>query len=111
MKNVIEQYETLVTPAAKLNKLAVANLEKLMNLELASLQFYVDLALGRLKAAAEISDVKSLQAFFADQVQVANTVRQKVLEDSKTLTKLGTETKAEFDKLVKKSVDELKPAA
>lgn len=111
MKNVIEQYEILVAPAVKFNRLAAANLEKLVNLQLASLEAYTDLVLGRLKAAAEITDVKGLQVFYADQVQFANALRRKALEDSKTLNKLAIEVKAELDQLVKDRVVELKSAA
>lgn len=111
MKNAIEQYDILVAPAVKFNQLAVANLEKLVNLQLASLQAYTDLVLGRLKAAAEITDVKGLQVFYADQVQFVNALRQKALEDGKTLNKLAIEVRAELDQLVKNRVVELKSAA
>ena len=51
-----EQYQTLLNPVIKANKLSAANLEALVNFQMNSLQSYVDMAMARMKAAADISD-------------------------------------------------------
>lgn len=98
-------------PAAvvKANKLAVANTEKLVAFQMGVLRAYVDLGLSRLKAASEVSDLKGLQAFYADQVELAKVVSQKLVADSKALTELGAGFKADFDALSKDFAAELAP--
>ena len=94
-----EQTKTLGAPVVKANKLAVASLEKLVALQLSTLQSYTDLTIARLKAAAEVTDLKSLQAFAADQVELAKSLGQKLMDDAKAYADLGAGVKAEFDKL------------
>ncbi len=91
---------TYTAPAVKANKLFVANLEKLAEFQLVALRSYTDLGLAQLKAAAEVSDAESLQAYLRGQVETANVVRQKLLDDAKALADLSAGFKAEFDKLV-----------
>lgn len=102
-----EQYQSFLNPVVKANKLAVANLEKLVSFQVNAMQSYVELGLDWLKAAAEVSDPKSLQAFFSGQAEAANVVRQKLLDDAKALADLNAEFTAEFDKLVRDNVAEL----
>lgn len=103
----VEQTQPFMTPVAKANQLAVANLEKLVTLQMDALRTYVDLGLKQLKAVAEISDPESLKAFYASQLGVAGTVRQKVMDDVKALTELGTDFKAQCDTLTEENVTEL----
>ena len=51
------QYQNLMGPALKANKLSAANLEALVNFQMSALQSYVDMAMARMKAAADISDL------------------------------------------------------
>lgn len=106
---LFEQYEPVLAPVVKANKLAVANLEKLVNFQFEALRSYADLGLNQFKAAAEVSDVTSLQGFYASQVDAFNVLRKKVLDDAQALVDLSTGFKAEFDKLAKDSVVEFAP--
>ena len=97
----------LPTPMIKANKLLVTELERLVNFQMGIMRYYVDIVLNQLKAAAEISDVNSLQEFCKGQVEVTNKVRQRMIDDTKALADLGTGFKADLDALAKERTEEL----
>lgn len=98
------QYQNLMGPALKANKLSAANLEALVNFQMSALQSYVDMAMTRMKAAADISDPASLQAFLTNQAETISSLNQKFMDDSKALGDLMGRFKVEFDKLIKESL-------
>ncbi len=98
------QYQTLMGPVLKANKLSAANLEALVNFQMSALQSYVDMAMARMKAAAEINDPASLQTFLTSQVETISSLNQKFMDDSKALGDLIGRFKAEFDKLLQESL-------
>lgn len=110
-QSVIEQSQQFVTPVVKANKLAVATIEKVVGFQLNALQAYVDLGLGQLKAASEINDPASLQAFVNSQIEVSNQVRQKLVDDGNALVELGNVIKADYQKLAEEAVVTLTPKA
>lgn len=99
-----KQYQSFLSPVIKANKLSAANLEALVNFQMNALQSYIDLAMSRMKAAADISDVEGLQRFLNSQSEAIGSLQQKFVDDSKALTDLTTRFKAEFDKLVQESL-------
>jgi len=104
---LLQNTTALPAPMLKANKLVVAEVERLVNFQMGALRYYVDIALNQLKAVATISDVSGLQEFVKGQVEVANKVRQRVMDDTKALTELGTDFKADLDALAKESAEEL----
>ena len=104
LANMSSQYQNLMGPALKANKLSAANLEALVNFQMSTLQSYVDMAMARMKAAADISDPASLQAFLTSQAETISSLNQKFMDDSKALGDLMGRFKAEFDKLIKESL-------
>lgn len=105
--NIFEQYQSFLNPVVKANKLTVASLEKLVSFQVAAWQSYVDLGLTQLKAAAEVNDPRSLQKFVSDQVEAANVMRQKWLDDARTFADLNTGFADEFGRLVRDNAAEL----
>ena len=103
MTQIPEQYRDLLAPVIKANKLSAANLETLVNFQMSALQSYVDIAINRMKAAADISDPASLQAFLTGQVETIASMQRKFVEDAKILSELVARFKAEFDKLAQDS--------
>ncbi|MDX1606093.1 MAG: phasin family protein [Candidatus Competibacterales bacterium] len=103
--------ENLVEPMVKANKLAVSNLEKLVNFQLGAMQSYMDMGMEQLRAAAEVNSPQSLQAFWSKQVETANVLRQKMLDDTKALVDMGNGMKDEFTKLAEDNVQEFSKAA
>jgi phasin family protein len=106
---VVAPYQTLPAAVVKANRLAVAQLERLVSFQQAALQDYVDLGLNRLKAAAEVAESKDLQAFYAAQVEVAKTVGQKWADDAGAFAELLADFKVEVVKLVQDSAAEIAP--
>jgi phasin family protein len=104
LTNISDQYQNLLNPVIKANKLSAANLEALVNFQMNALQSYIDLAMGRMKAAADISDPPSLQAFLTSQAEAITSLHRKFMDDTKALADLTARFKAEFDKLVQESL-------
>ncbi len=104
---LMQNTTALPAPMLKANKLVVTEVERLVNFQMGALRYYVDIALNQLKAAAQVTDVSSLQEFVKGQVEVANKVRQRVMDDTKALTELGTDFKADLDALAKESAEDL----
>lgn len=108
MNKMSENYQNFLAPVVKANKLSAANLETLVNFQLSALQSYVDMAIGRMKAAADISDPTSLQSFLTSQAEAVASLHRKLMDDSKVLADLTTRFKADFDKLVQESLSTIK---
>lgn len=100
-----EQYQYLMTPAIKANKLSAANLEALVNFQMSALQSYIDMAMTRMKAAADITDPASLQAFMTGQAEAIASLHQKLMDDAKALADLTSRFKTDFDKLLQESLN------
>ncbi|HXH02211.1 MAG TPA: phasin family protein [Candidatus Competibacteraceae bacterium] len=107
MSKVFEQSQSYLVPVVKTNKLVVGNLEKLVSFQMSALQGYVDMGLGQLKAAVEVSNYQDLQSFLNGQVEFLAALRQKALDDAKALADLGAGFKADFDKLAEENISEL----
>jgi len=107
VEKFFDQSKSFATPVVKASKLAVANLEKLVAFQFSALQSYSDLALSRLKAATEVTDLESFQSFASAQLEAATALRQKLMDDAKALVDLSAVFKAEFDKLAEETAAEL----
>ena len=108
MAKMSEQYQNFLAPVIKANKLSAANLETLINFQMNALQSYVDMAINRMKAAADISDPASLQAFMTSQSEVIASMHRKFMDDTKVLGDLTARFKAEFDKLAQETLSAVK---
>ena len=104
LNQMATQYQNFLGPVIKANKLSAANLEALVNFQMSALQSYVDMAKARMKAAADISDPASFQAFLTSQAETVANLQHKFSDDAKTLADLMNRFKAEFDKLVQDSL-------
>lgn len=104
MAHLSGQYQNVLAPIIKVNKLAAANLETLVNFQTNALQSYVDLAISRMRAAADINDATSLQAFLSGQAEVFTRLQQQFVDDANVLGELIARFKAEFDQLAQDSL-------
>ncbi len=104
LTKISEQYQNFLNPVIKANKLSAANLEALVNFQMNSLQSYIDMAMNRMKAAADISDPSSLQAFLTSQAEAIASLHQKFMDDTKALADMTARFKTEFDKLVQETL-------
>lgn len=93
-------YQKLLEPVIKVNKLSATNLEALVNFQMHALQSYVDMAMARVQAMAEITDPEGLQNFLINQVELVSSLNQKFLDDSKALGDLIERFQSEFNRLL-----------
>ena len=104
VSTLIEQSKHLLAPVLQLNQLAVANAERLVALQLASLEYYTKLGLAQWKAAAALKDPQGLQAYAAKQGKLLKVVGEKLLADAKQIAQLGTEFSAEAQQVLQEGV-------
>ena len=107
----LETPKTLPQPLVKANKLFVENMEKLLVLQMNSLKSYLDIGLNQMRAAAEITDLQSLQDFYKRQAEIAQTVQQKLMSDAKVMSEMATRFKTEMDGLTKATLEDVLPKA
>lgn len=98
-------------PFTKANQLFAANLEKVVVFQMSAFQSYLDIGLNQIKAAAEITDIESLQDFYNRQSEIAQTVQQKLMIDAKAMANMATRFKAEMDHLARATLEDVLPKA
>ena len=91
LEKMFAQSGTWLAPAAKANQTAVTHFEKMVDLQMKTFEKYVGIGMDQLKAAAAIDSPKALQEYVSNQVEVANSVRQHVMEDTQALLQLGVD--------------------
>ena len=109
VSNVFVSPEAVVAPVVEFNRLAVANVEKLVGFYQGVVPGYVALGLGQLKAAAEVSSVESAQAFAQSQVEAVRVLNDKLVADGKALAELVNGLVAEYNGLVRERVAAVAP--
>ena len=103
--------EKFMAPAKEFNKLALENTEKLVNMQIASMQSYTMLGLENWKSALEVTDVASLQEYAGKQREMAQVMTRKLAEDAKAVAELGNGYFAEARKIVQNGVSAVSPKA
>ena len=91
--------EKLLGPSRELNKLAVAKLEQLASLQLASMREYTDMNLRQLKAMTDIAGPEDLKDYLAKQQDFLKTVGEKLAGDAQAMATLGKEFTEEAQKI------------
>ena len=99
-----DQYASLLGPSRELNKLAVAKMEQLVALQLASMRDYADLNLGQIKAAADIAGPDDLKDYLQKQQEFLKTVAEKMAGDAQAVAALGKEFAEEAQKIAMSGV-------
>lgn len=105
------QFETYMAPARKVSSLVIEHFAKVSEFQLEAFKAYSDLSVEQLRAAAKVSDAKSLQDFLSNQSKVAKTVSDKLNEDASTLAGFGKDLTAELQKLTQENVATVSKAA
>jgi phasin family protein len=108
---VLEPPPTLPESMIKANKLFIENLEKLLLFQMNSLKTYFDISINQFRAAAEITDLDSLQDFYRRQAEIAQTVQCKLMNDARIMSGMAARFKAELDGLTKTALGETLPKA
>jgi phasin family protein len=97
--NVAEHDPSLLAPVARVNKMAITDLEKLIAFQMSTLTSYVDLSLGEFKAATDLTQFKDLQSFYNRQLELSSVFHKKVIDDATALFELNHSLTNEFVKL------------
>ncbi len=104
---LVEQTKKTLAPAQNLNRLIVDNAEKLVALQIASVQSYAALGFSHLRAALEVDDAEAFQAYIAKQNELIKSVSERLSGDAKAVAKLGSDFTEEAKKIGQESVKEV----
>jgi len=96
-----DQFDKYITPVRELNNLAIANMEKLMGLQVKYIEDTVKVGLEQLKTASSISDVEGFKNYITTQVAVSKQLTERAIEDGRTVAELGNTYATEVQKVVK----------
>lgn len=99
-----EQTKNAFAPAQELNRLIVDNAEKLVALQIASVQSYYALGFSNLKALLEVNDAEAFQTYIGKHSEFVKSVSERFAGDAKAVTELGGDFSSEVQKLGQESV-------
>ena len=108
---VLKTRQTLPEPMIKANKLFIESLEKMLLFQMNALKSYFDIGINQLRAAAEITDLESLQDFCTRQAEIAQTVQRKLMNDARIMSDMAACFKTEMDDLTQTTFEETLPKA
>jgi phasin family protein len=107
----LETPQNLPEPVVKTNKLLVENMEKMMVFQMNAFKSYLNIGINQMRAAAEITDLQSLQDFCKRQAEIAQTVQHKLMSDTKAMSDMAARFKTEMDGLAKTTLEDALPKA
>lgn len=107
----LETPPALPEPLIRANKLFIENVEKLLVFQMNSLKAYFDIGINQLRAAAEITDLESLQDFCKRQAEIAQTLQRKLINDVRIMSNMAARFKTEMDGLTQTTVEATLPKA
>ncbi len=76
-------------PVREINTLALENVEKLLNIQLKSINDTARLGVEQMKAAADIKDVDGLKKYFTEQAEVVKSLGERLVQDGQSALELG----------------------
>ena len=103
--------QELLAPAQALNELALAKVERAVDLHLQAVVRLSSVMLAATKEALEVHDVAGAQAYLQKRQEVANQVAQDLVRDAQTVAELGKEYVEEAGKVVSNNVAQLTKVA
>ena len=101
---LVEQTKNVLAPVQELNRLVVDNTEKLVALQLASVQSYMALGFSQLKAALEVNDEEAFQKYIAKQNDLIKNISDRFAGDAKAVAELSSDFGAKALELGQESV-------
>jgi phasin family protein len=103
--------QALPEPLIKANKLFVSNMENILIFQMNAIKSYLDIGINQLRAAAEITDLESLQDFYKRQTEIAQTMQRKLMNDARIMSDMATRFKTEMDDLTQTTLEDALPKA
>ena len=96
--------KNLVNSALEVNKIAIAEIEKLCALQRDSLAYYQELGVKQLQTIAEVQGVDDVKKIFSHSIATSGDIAKRVLEDLKNVVSRGNEFKSAVTDTVKSSL-------
>jgi len=94
-------------PVQSLNTLAIATVEKAVDMQLTLARKYADIALESAKAATAVKDAEGAKSFADAQAEVVLKTVEDAVSDSKAFVDLGTEYGNEVQAILKASTEKV----
>ena len=91
-------------PVREINALALENVEKLLDIQLKSINDTARLGVERLKSAADIKDVDSLKQYFTDQADTVKTLGERFVKDTQAALEIGAGYTDKVQQIVTESI-------
>lgn len=101
-------FQKALAPFQKLVDLNVSKIESAVEAQKAAAKGLVELTEARVKAASEIKDVDSFNAFVKEQAELAQSNAKKMIEDSKAAAEEAKAYGEEVQKIITESIEEAK---
>ena len=98
-------------PVREINALTLKNVEKLLELQLQSVNDTARLSLEQLKSAADIKDVEGLKKYFSGQAEVAQAFGERLVRDGQTAVELGISYTDKVQQIVVETLKQETPVA
>ena len=96
-------------PVREINALALENVEKLLDIQLKSINDTARLSVEQLKSAADINDVDGLKKYFTDQAEMVKTLGERFVKDSQAALELGVSYTDKVQQIVTDTVKQDAP--
>ena len=98
-------------PVREINTLALENVEKLLDIQLKSINDTTRLGLEQLKAAADIKDVDGLKKYLTDQAEMVKSLGERFVKDGQSALELGVSYTDKVQQLVAETIKQDSPVA
>jgi len=76
-------------PVREINALALENVEKLLEIQLKSINDTARLSVEQMKSAADIKDADGLKKYFTEQAETVKALGERFIKDSQAALELG----------------------
>ena len=98
------QTEKYFEPVREINALALENIEKLLDIQLKSIDDTTRLSVEQLKSAVEIKDVDGLKKYITDQAEIAKSLGERFAKDTQTALEIGASYTDKVQRIVTETV-------
>jgi phasin family protein len=95
------QVEKYMAPVQELNALVVANVEKMLTLQIKRIEETAKLSIEQMKAAASIKDAEGFQGYMTSYAETLRQLGERTAEDVRTVYELGNSYSAQAQKIFK----------
>ena len=96
-------------PVREINALALENVEKLLDIQLKSINDTARLSVEQLKSAADIKDVDGLKKYLTDQAETVKALGERFVKDSQAALELGVSYTDKVQQVVTETIKQDAP--